>query len=301
LKSLQPEIAKKIVNLLDKAKASNHEFPHTLLIGGEWESNETLARYISIKLGSKAMCTSGAAIDRAGDLIGILTNLQEKDVLFIRDFQAMSKSVVDFIQPAIAECKIDFVVDKGPYAKTIKFALQRFTLIASIPDETVLEKRFKDLFFCVYRFDDCSKDDLRNMITKQLESSGMKYDENTIDMLAEKSGNNLGLGMQLVKKVVKYVQMSQMTSLTEEVLKEYYETSEHNLVQNANPLKDRMISSEVRRKVWRRDDGKCVKCGSREKLEYDHIIPISKGGSNTARNIELLCEKCNREKSADIR
>ncbi|MCF8050332.1 MAG: HNH endonuclease [Desulfobacterales bacterium] len=60
------------------------------------------------------------------------------------------------------------------------------------------------------------------------------------------------------------------------------------------------IPEKVRVAVWRRDEGKCVKCGSREKLEYDHIIPVSKGGGNTARNIELLCEKCNREKSNKI-
>lgn len=62
----------------------------------------------------------------------------------------------------------------------------------------------------------------------------------------------------------------------------------------------RVISSEVRREVWRRDEGKCVKCGSRLNLEYDHIIPFSEGGSNTARNIELLCQDCNRAKSASI-
>ena len=62
----------------------------------------------------------------------------------------------------------------------------------------------------------------------------------------------------------------------------------------------RAIPSSVRTEVWRRDGGKCVKCGSRENLEYDHIIPISKGGSNTARNIELLCENCNRTKSDSI-
>ncbi|WP_408962540.1 HNH endonuclease [Pseudanabaena mucicola] len=52
--------------------------------------------------------------------------------------------------------------------------------------------------------------------------------------------------------------------------------------------------------VWRRDSGQCVKCSSRENLEYDHIIPVSKGGSNTTRNIELLCEACNRSKGANI-
>ncbi len=63
---------------------------------------------------------------------------------------------------------------------------------------------------------------------------------------------------------------------------------------------DRYIPRDIKLSVWRRDQGKCVECGSKEKLEYDHIIPISKGGSNTERNIQLLCEKCNREKSAKI-
>ncbi len=60
------------------------------------------------------------------------------------------------------------------------------------------------------------------------------------------------------------------------------------------------IPEQVRIEVWRRDGGQCARCGSREKLEYDHIVPISRGGSNTARNIELLCESCNRSKGANI-
>ena len=62
----------------------------------------------------------------------------------------------------------------------------------------------------------------------------------------------------------------------------------------------RDISQEVRDLVWNRDGGKCIECGSQEKLEFDHIIPFSKGGSNTYRNIQLLCEKCNRKKSGKI-
>ena len=60
------------------------------------------------------------------------------------------------------------------------------------------------------------------------------------------------------------------------------------------------IPESVRIEVWRRDGGKCARCGSRENLEYDHIVPVSRGGSNTSRNIELLCEKCNRQKGANI-
>lgn len=70
---------------------------------------------------------------------------------------------------------------------------------------------------------------------------------------------------------------------------------------NSEPSNHReRIPEQVRIEVWRRDDGKCARCGSREKLEYDHIVPVSKGGSNTARNIELLCETCNRKKSDHI-
>jgi hypothetical protein len=69
---------------------------------------------------------------------------------------------------------------------------------------------------------------------------------------------------------------------------------------NETQKPDRYIPSNVKIAIWRRDVGKCVDCGPQEKLEYDHIIPVSKGGSNTERNIQLLCEKCNRKKSATI-
>lgn len=68
---------------------------------------------------------------------------------------------------------------------------------------------------------------------------------------------------------------------------------------NLDPKRER-ISEAVRIAVWRRDQGRCARCGNREKLEYDHIIPLARGGSNTVRNVELLCEICNRAKGANI-
>lgn len=81
-----------------------------------------------------------------------------------------------------------------------------------------------------------------------------------------------------------------------ESLKQKFDSAEAREASRSRPR----IPESVRIEVWRRDGGKCARCGSREQLEYDHIVPLSKGGSNTTRNIELLCEECNRRKGSNI-
>ena len=98
----------------------------------------------------------------------------------------------------------------------------------------------------------------------------------------------------LLIKAHYYKQNDKFTKLKKEI--ELFEKMEaFDLEQSREP-----IPEEIRFAVWRRDEGKCVKCGGRKNLEFDHIIPFSKGGSNSERNIQLLCQKCNREKSAKI-
>ena len=73
-----------------------------------------------------------------------------------------------------------------------------------------------------------------------------------------------------------------------------------SIIAPTKPVRKRSITQSVKDRVWNRDGGKCVICGTNENLEFDHIIPFSKGGANTYRNIQLLCESCNREKSDKI-
>ena len=90
---------------------------------------------------------------------------------------------------------------------------------------------------------------------------------------------------------------------TKESLKKIYEAEGYEIkieVTHEKKKRSRKISQDVKDKVWNRDGGKCVECGSNENLEFDHIIPHSKGGANTYRNIQLLCENCNRSKSNKI-
>jgi len=86
------------------------------------------------------------------------------------------------------------------------------------------------------------------------------------------------------------------SELTKSPKKDSVIMKEHTIMKE----RSRIIPIHVQREVWRRDEGRCVECGSKEYLEYDHRIPFSKGGSNTVRNIQLLCEKCNRTKSNKI-
>lgn len=108
---------------------------------------------------------------------------------------------------------------------------------------------------------------------------------------------------ELNEKVIQVLRELDAEAFSSNIESSYDETHEDHTSSDRESMKytkRNNISSETKREVWRRDQGKCSKCESRDNLEYDHIIPVSKGGSNTARNIELLCQECNRKKSNNI-
>jgi len=116
--------------------------------------------------------------------------------------------------------------------------------------------------------------------------------ENEIFMMEEANNHNNDEIELYIKEHI-YKKDKKLEKLKKEI--ELIEKAEKNTEKTREPLPE-----EVKFEVWRRDQGKCVNCGSKENLEFDHIIPFSKGGSNSARNLQLLCEKCNRSKSNKI-
>ena len=106
---------------LQAAKKREEPLEHLLLSGPPGLGKTSLAHCVAHHMDAKLTATSGPAIERAGDLVGILTNLEKGDVLFIDEIHRLSKVVEEFLYPAMESFKVDFVVDKGPYARTINF------------------------------------------------------------------------------------------------------------------------------------------------------------------------------------
>jgi len=157
----------------------------------------------------------------------------------------------------------------------------------------------RDLFVCRYQFAPYSKSELRQIFATTLQALKVTYDDAVLDVLTEVSNGNPGRGVRLARQVIRSLR-DPTTHISESMIEEYCQLTSHDAPTTETTEMDRRISDAVKREVWRRDGGKCVRCSSRENLEFDHVIPVSKGGSNTVRNIELLCEACNRKKHDSI-
>ena len=270
-----------------------------LFIGEDGMGKETLAKFITKKMNSRITSVSSQSMSRAGDFIGLLTNLGDKDILFISEIEKFNRACIEFLLPAMSRYHIDFIVDKGPYAKNIEFTLKPFTLIATSSHLNKINKKLLPYFLINYNFEPYLDCQIGQIIQNKAKSNNLAID---LELLKDISQNSYGSPadvMTILNKAIIYANSFGIKVLNKEVIEETIKISGHQTIFDTKKI-DRAISDEVRLKVWRRDEGKCVKCGCQEKLEYDHIIPVSKGGSNTERNIQLLCEKCNRSKSANI-
>ena len=292
----QEQLIKKVNALIDKAKTTNKSIPHMLFIGEDGMGKETLARIIANQANRKITAISEDSIGQVGDLIGVLTNLAEGDILFINEMDRLSKNIKKCLCPAMKHFECDFVIDKGPYAKNIRFNLKRFTLIGTTTQPDRVDANLMKSFFSIYNFTPYSVSEISKIIAHRGSLANISLDEEALKNIAQKANGNPA---NLFNKVLSYAELSDIKLITKDIVEECLNTLEGEHSEDEVGT-DRTVSEEVRLQVWRRDSGKCVKCGGQERLEYDHIIPVSKGGSNTARNVQLLCEKCNRKKKDNI-
>lgn len=213
----QQELVDNLKVSLTAAKQRNEPLEHVLLCGPPGLGKTCLATIIAHEMGSKITATSGPAIERAGDLIGILTNLEEGDVFFIDEIHRLSKVVEEFLYPAMENFQIDFVIDKGPYARTIKFNLKRFTLVGATTRSGLIGSPLRSRFGILHHFDFYKQEALSIIIKRSAGLLGIKIDESGSLEIARRARGTPRVANRLLKRVRDYAQVKAANAITQDI------------------------------------------------------------------------------------
>jgi Holliday junction DNA helicase RuvB len=213
----QKDIVENLKICLSAAKQRKEPLEHILLSGPAGLGKTSLAHIISHEMNTKITATSGPAIERAGDLIGILTNLDKGDILFIDEIHRLSKVVEEFLYPAMESFQIDFVIDKGPYAKTIKFNLKPCTLVGATTRSGLLAAPLRSRFGIFYNLDFYSQEDLAKIIIHSAKTLSMPIEREAALEIAGRARGTPRIANRLLRRVRDYAQVAKAEKITLEI------------------------------------------------------------------------------------
>jgi Holliday junction DNA helicase RuvB len=192
---------------LEAARKRKEPLEHVLLSGPPGLGKTSLAHIIAHEMGTRITTTSGPAISRPGDLVGVLTNLEQGDILFIDEIHRLSSSVEEYIYPAMENFEIDVIMDKGPYAKTYKFNLKPFTLIGATTRSGLLTAPLRSRFGIFYHLDFYGPDELVRIITRSAGILAIQIDKAAAEEIARRSRGSPRVANRLLRRVRDWAQV----------------------------------------------------------------------------------------------
>ncbi len=203
----QSKVKSNLSIFIEAAKRRNEALDHVLLYGPPGLGKTTLAGIISSEMGVNLRITSGPAIEKAGDLAAILTNLSTYDVLFIDEIHRLNRSVEEILYPAMEDYALDIIIGKGPSARSIRLDLPKFTLIGATTRAGLLTAPLRDRFGVINKLEMYTADELKHIVKRSAGILNIELDEKGAYEIARRSRGTPRIANRLLKRVRDFAQV----------------------------------------------------------------------------------------------
>jgi len=203
----QAQIKENLVIALAAARQRHEPLDHALFYGPPGLGKTTLAHIIAEEMGSSIVTAAGPALERPGDLIGILTNLEPGQVLFIDEIHRLPRAVEEYLYGAMEDFQVDFVVDRGPYARSIKLTLKPFTLVGATTRSGLLTAPLRERFGIFHYFDFYESEELARIVTRSAGLLGVDISPEGAGEIACRSRGTPRIANRLLRRVRDYAQV----------------------------------------------------------------------------------------------